>query len=315
MTQWTVKGLSKITGVTVQTLHHYDHIDLLKPSNRQLNGYRLYSEKDLIKLQQIIALKFFGFELSHIKTLLKGHVNIADHFAMQAQFLEEKAKTLQSASQTLKNILSDCQENSIPWENIIKLIKVYRMTQELEKSWAGQVLTPDELTQYANFHTGLKTRFTEEQTLAFKQQWSNLLSDIRSNIDKEPGCDISISIAKKVMDRINALYGQENAAVRHTVWEKGIKGGYLENETSMTPEMVEWLDKAIDAYYRSRIYKILNLVGSEAPSDLMDQWNILMYEMFGNSKTLKQGLVDTAMTDQHCTPIVRDWLKKWILEL
>ena len=59
MTQWYVKDVSKITGVSVQALHHYDRIDLLKPSYRRANGYRLYSEKDLMTLQQIVALKFF----------------------------------------------------------------------------------------------------------------------------------------------------------------------------------------------------------------------------------------------------------------
>lgn len=46
MTKWYVKDLSKITGVSTQTLHHYDRIDLLKPSIRLANGYRVYSEKD-----------------------------------------------------------------------------------------------------------------------------------------------------------------------------------------------------------------------------------------------------------------------------
>ncbi len=63
MTQWYAKELSNLTQVSVRTLHHYDQIGLLKPSLRQSNNYRLYSEKDLLKLQQIIALKFFGFEL------------------------------------------------------------------------------------------------------------------------------------------------------------------------------------------------------------------------------------------------------------
>lgn len=50
MTKWYVKDLSKITGVSTQTLHHYDRIDLLKPSIRLANGYRVYSENDLLKL-------------------------------------------------------------------------------------------------------------------------------------------------------------------------------------------------------------------------------------------------------------------------
>src|SRR5690348_4237899 len=108
MTQWYVKDLSNLTQVSVQTLHHYDRIGLLKPSVRLANGYRLYSEKDLLKLQQIIALKFFGFQLAQIKTLLAANVDMVDHFSVQSQFLEEKAKSLLEASDALKSIIIDC---------------------------------------------------------------------------------------------------------------------------------------------------------------------------------------------------------------
>ena len=70
MSKWYVKELSKITGLTVQALHHYDRIDLLKPFIRQDHGYRLYSEADLLRVQQIIALKSFGFEFAQIKKIL-----------------------------------------------------------------------------------------------------------------------------------------------------------------------------------------------------------------------------------------------------
>lgn len=67
MTQWFVKDLSRLTGVSVQTLHHYDRINLLKPSLRLANGYRVYSENDLLKLQQIIALKFLVLSFRKLK--------------------------------------------------------------------------------------------------------------------------------------------------------------------------------------------------------------------------------------------------------
>ena len=135
MTQWYVKDISKLTAVSVQTLHHYDRIDLLNPSVRLANGYRLYSEKDLLKLQQIIALKFFGFELMAIKKLLSGNVGMAEHFMAQSKFLKEKAKTLLEANQTLERAICECGEDkSIEWKTIIKLIEVYKMTQQLEHS-------------------------------------------------------------------------------------------------------------------------------------------------------------------------------------
>ena len=58
---WKVHDLSRLTGVSARTLHHYDAIGLLQPSRREANGYRLYSEHDLVRLQQIVALKFLGF--------------------------------------------------------------------------------------------------------------------------------------------------------------------------------------------------------------------------------------------------------------
>lgn len=61
MTQWYVKELSKLTKVSVRTLHHYDKIGLLTPSIRLENNYRVYSEADLLKLQQILALKVLWF--------------------------------------------------------------------------------------------------------------------------------------------------------------------------------------------------------------------------------------------------------------
>ena len=70
--------------------HHYDRIGLLKASYRLENGYRLYSESDLLRLQQIIALKFFGFELSTIKTLITSDdTKAVEHLVAQAKFLEE----------------------------------------------------------------------------------------------------------------------------------------------------------------------------------------------------------------------------------
>jgi hypothetical protein len=67
----------------------------------------VYSEKDLLQLQQIIALKFFGFELSKIKLLLMGNAGALEHFLVQAQFLEQKANNLLNASKALKSILAE----------------------------------------------------------------------------------------------------------------------------------------------------------------------------------------------------------------
>lgn len=210
MAEWYVKDLSKITGVSVQTLHHYDRINLLKPSLRLSNGYRVYSEKDLLRLQQIIALKFFGFELSQIKSLLAGSAGAIEHFSVQAKLLEQKAMTMLDAVNALKKISAELVDNkSIPWETIINLIEVYRMTQQLDHSWVKEIFTPDELKQYAEFETKLKSNSTPEQKAAIEKNWANLVAEMKSNLDNDPVSAIGITIGKKCMDWINGVYGKK----------------------------------------------------------------------------------------------------------
>ena len=311
MTQWYVKDLSKLTHVSVQTLHHYDRIDLLKPSVRLPNGYRLYSEHDLLKLQQIVALKFFGFELAKIKTLLVNEMDAFSHFAAQAGFLAEKAKALADASTALQEIMSTCSDNkSIPWETIMKLIEVYHMTQELKNSWEGKVLNQDEFKEYAQFEQELKQRFTAAEQKECENGWADIVRQVNANLTKDPGSEIGIAIGKRCMDWVNNLYGKEHASLRNSVWEKGFKGGHVGSEHGLTPESVAWLDQAQEAYYRGRIYSTLNLLPTEKPETVLKLWNELMEDMYGDSQPLKDELYEAAMTDDKVSVAARKWLKQ-----
>lgn len=67
---YTVQRLSELAGVSVRTLHHYDHLGLLKPSHRSEAGYRLYSDADLLRLQQILFYRELDVPLRKIATIL-----------------------------------------------------------------------------------------------------------------------------------------------------------------------------------------------------------------------------------------------------
>ncbi len=70
MRNYSVKELALLAGITVRTLHHYDQIDLLKPSIRTRAGYRQYGENELLKLQQILIYKELDFSLGEIKNII-----------------------------------------------------------------------------------------------------------------------------------------------------------------------------------------------------------------------------------------------------
>ena len=81
-----------LAGVSVRALHHYDRLQLLQPQRTDA-GYRLYSLRDLERLQQIIALKFLGLSLSQIRDLLDRETrNLSDVLQSQRQALEEKRR-------------------------------------------------------------------------------------------------------------------------------------------------------------------------------------------------------------------------------
>jgi len=123
---WYVKEFSQLTKVSIRTLHHYDQVNLLKPSVRQPNGYRLYTSADLFKLQQILVLKFFGFSLKQIKTLLQDGINPKNKDTLSILYgqqltLQKQATKLQQAKEGITTLITTFEKNiNLPWDNLIK---------------------------------------------------------------------------------------------------------------------------------------------------------------------------------------------------
>jgi DNA-binding transcriptional MerR regulator len=69
---WKVGELARETGLSVRTLHYYDEIGLLSPSQHTASGHRLYGGADLARLQQIKSLRQLGFALEQIRDCLNG---------------------------------------------------------------------------------------------------------------------------------------------------------------------------------------------------------------------------------------------------
>ena len=67
---YLVSEVAELSGVTVRALHHYDELGLLTPGGRSTAGYRLYSEDDLLRLQQILIGRELGLSLEAIRLSL-----------------------------------------------------------------------------------------------------------------------------------------------------------------------------------------------------------------------------------------------------
>lgn len=93
----TVNEVAKLTGLTARALHYYDQIDLLKPTANSEVGYRLYSDKDMETLQQIIFLKEIGFELKQIKDIVyKADLDKRETLLKHKELLMLKKKRIEN---------------------------------------------------------------------------------------------------------------------------------------------------------------------------------------------------------------------------
>ncbi len=102
----TVGQLAKKMGTTVRTLQYYDKEGVLIPSAESEGGRRLYTDKDMIKLHQILSLKSLGFSLERIKENLVSLDTPADVANVLAEQADAVKRQIESLSETLSEIIA-----------------------------------------------------------------------------------------------------------------------------------------------------------------------------------------------------------------
>jgi DNA-binding transcriptional MerR regulator len=109
---YTVRQLAHLAGVSVRTLHHYDQLGLLSPTERTPAGYRLYHHSDLLRLQQILFYKELDVPLDEIRRLLDqpgfDPLNaLQDHRRKLSQRIQRLERLLHTVDQTIRTLKED----------------------------------------------------------------------------------------------------------------------------------------------------------------------------------------------------------------
>lgn len=102
----TVKELSDLTGISVRTLHYYDEIGLLIPTDKSDAGYRLYDNKALETLQQILFFREFDIPLKEIKSVMcNPNLDRNKILQMQRKMLVLKKERMERLIASIDDIL------------------------------------------------------------------------------------------------------------------------------------------------------------------------------------------------------------------
>lgn len=97
-----VGAVAALAGITVRTLHHYDAIGLLTPSERTRGGHRAYTDADLDRLRQILFYRELGFGLDEIAALLDDGSDATTHLRRQRDLLTERARRVQEMADAVE---------------------------------------------------------------------------------------------------------------------------------------------------------------------------------------------------------------------
>ena len=229
-----VGEVAKKMGVTVRTLQYYDKEGLLSPSAESEGGRRLYTDKDLITLHQIISLKSLGFSLDDIKERLislETPADVANVLTEQADDIRQKIEQLQASLSAIEQLKAE----------------VLQMQTVNFKKYADIIVN----LQMKNDSYYLIKRFDDDT-----------LDHIRSQFDKESGLDF--------MDRFNRLSDEivqlqkenvppESEKCQQVVKEYwGLIMEFTNGDMSMLPKLMEVgnIDTATNAWEERQ--KIVN---------------------------------------------------------
>jgi DNA-binding transcriptional MerR regulator len=241
---YLIKEFADLTKVTVRTLHYYDQIGLLKPSSEKANGYRVYTDADLLKLQQIVTLKFMGFSLAEIRDLLdrKGY-KAARSLKVQAEAVKDEIARLRQASRALEQVIEALERHGrINRKKLIQIMEVIQMGEDVKKAWQEKFFTEEELKEFQE----VGKKYIPEMIAAYQRRWAELIEEVEKNLKADPAGKVAQALAKRWMDLLNEAYG-DHPQLKARIKQAYNAGAIPDDYRMFGPEVWDFIQKAYAA--------------------------------------------------------------------
>jgi DNA-binding transcriptional MerR regulator len=201
---YQARQFATLAGVTVRTLHHYDRLGLLRPRRRTDAGYRLYEDRDLERLEQIVALKFLGLTLGQIRTLLANgaeNASMTAALALQRRLLLEKRSMLDRAIEAI----AEAQSQSGASPALRKIIEVMQM--ETNNDWMDKYHTEESKAKVE----ARKHLWSPELQERVSRQWNELIADVEASLGEDPAGDKAQALAARWKALVEEFTGGDKA--------------------------------------------------------------------------------------------------------
>ena len=271
----TVKEISDLTGISVRTLHYYDEIGLLKPTDKSEAGYRLYDDKALETLQQILFFREFDIPLKEIKAIM------ANPALDRNQILQMQRKMLTAKKERLKRLIASI-DDILKGENKMDFA-VFSQTEIEEMFQTMNEHMPEDMRNIAIKEFGSVEQWKEHYMEAVSSEkmqkgyakvveWyggkDNFLSAAKNPISKE----VAESYNKQIKEILQKLIAKRDCAV-DSFEVKEIVGeyGFVMKQLSQVKEEKGFMLAQAQYYRNEKIKPMMDEKYGDGASDFFAQ--------------------------------------------
>lgn len=182
----TVHEVVNLTGITARTLHYYDEIGLLKPSIVTEAKYRLYTDTDLCRLQEVLFFREVGFALKEIKNLLNSpHYNRTEALEKHLCILEAQRERIDGLISLVKAEISGGKTISFSEFSNSKVMELQSQFQkEVLEKWGDT----ESFKEYEAIFSSKAQEVQNEQMTVFFSMAQNIFEKLAIYENKSPDC-------------------------------------------------------------------------------------------------------------------------------
>ena len=245
--KWTVSQAAKQMGVSVRTLHYYEEIGLLLPAEKTGSGYRLYGQREISRLQQILFYRELDIPLKKIREILSrpdfpSQEVLRQHkelLCCQKRKLEEQIRLVEGLIQG-EDIMNQEHPMTQEWEDTKR-----RYAKEVQEKWGD---TPA-YQEYRNKTAG----YTKEQWKTAQEEADHILSRISQGMlqGKSPDSPEIQSLIQAWRDYITRYYYTCTKEILEGLGQMyGADSRFRESLGRYAPGTASFLQKAIAVYCR-----------------------------------------------------------------
>ncbi len=235
----TVKEISRLTGVSVRTLHYYDEINLLKPTETTDAGYRLYDDTALERLHSILLFRELKFPLGEIKAILDSNgFDKETALKEQIKLLEMQKNRLDEIIDSARKLLMKGNDNMN--FSAFNKSEIDKYADEAKKKWENTAA----YKEFAEKHSD-----SNDKTEEFMQ----IFAEIGKIKHLEPDSQTVQSMIKKLQNFITENYYTCTDDILKGLGQMYIADERFKNNIDSTGGngTAEFTAQAINTYYKN----------------------------------------------------------------